>query len=112
MAVTENSDATVKIEGNKNLDGNYNTIKVIATAKDLKTTKTYVINVVKEGSGKTSEEGYYEDVVNSENINQNIVNETEEKETKSKWILITAVSVVMVLLVVIFIMKGSKKGNV
>lgn len=44
---TADSKSTVKVTGNTNLEVGTNTIKVIVTAEDGKTTKTYVIKVTK-----------------------------------------------------------------
>ena len=44
---TADSKATVKVTGNTNLEVGTNTIKVVVTAEDGKTTKTYTIKVTK-----------------------------------------------------------------
>lgn len=47
-AKTENEKATVKIEGNETLAEGENIVKIIVTAEDGTTTKTYTIKVTKE----------------------------------------------------------------
>lgn len=47
---TADSKATVKVTGNTNLEVGTNTIKVVVTAEDGKTTKTYTIKVTKLAS--------------------------------------------------------------
>lgn len=49
-ATTEDSKATYSISGNKNLAVGDNTIRVVVTASDKKTKKTYTINVTKSNN--------------------------------------------------------------
>ena len=97
-AIPENDEARVEIKGNKNLSGNYDTITIIVTAKDLKTTKTYTINVVEEIRDREEGELYYEDLVNDESIN------IEEKEIDVK-IIIIAIVIIIVIAFLIFIIR-------
>ena len=70
IAVPTDSGATVKISGNKNLVSGENTIKILVTAPDKITTKTYTIKVTKS----ISKNNYLSDLnITDYNISPNFI---------------------------------------
>ena len=109
LAVPQQEEATVTIEGNENLQIGDNFIKVTVLAKDGKTSKVYNITVKKN-------ENVIEEVENNSlnNIEQNNVNnENVENIMKSKvennnilWIVaIILLAIFIIIVIVIFIKK-------